>query len=283
MSEFMKVNQAHWDELVSINAKSAFYDLEGFKNGRSTLDEHELKGVGDVTGKSLLHLQCHFGMDTMSWTRLGASATGVDFSESAIELAHSLAFDLDLDTRFILANVYDLPEQLDWLFDVVFTSHGAICWLPDIKRWAEIVSHFLKPGGRFFIIDGHPFAWTLNDDDASPLSIKYPYFQDPAAPISFETDVSYADPEVKISHTKTYDWNHSISAVVSALIEAGLTVIGLDEYETCVWQYIPQMVEVEPGLWKLPEQYPRFPFRFSVTAVKPLSDPASKQSLPPIG
>jgi 2-polyprenyl-3-methyl-5-hydroxy-6-metoxy-1,4-benzoquinol methylase len=158
MEKYYEVNRKRWNELVDIHVKSDEYDLEGFIAGKNSLHSIELEALGDVSGKSLLHLQCHFGLDTLSWGRLGARVTGVDFSETAIELARSLAARIGVDAEFICSNVYDFPKHLDGKFDVVFTSYGALCWLHDMEAWAEIVSRYLRPGGTFFMAEFHPFC-----------------------------------------------------------------------------------------------------------------------------
>ena len=177
MDERLKTNLAKWNALVPVHARSKMYDVAGFKAGRISLHELELAEVGDVRGKSLLHLQCHFGHDTMSWARLGAEVTGLDFSDEAIKLARSLIDELKIPARFICADIYDTGAVLGDQFDVVFTSYGAITWLPDMQRWAQIIAQSLKPGGFFYIADEHPFASIFNHrDDASTLTIQYRYF-----------------------------------------------------------------------------------------------------------
>ena len=166
LDEQLQVNRTNWDERTPVHAASESYDVEGFKAGRITLHDVERGEMGDVSGKTLLHLQCHFGLDTMSWARLGAKATGVDFSDAAIDLARSLNSELDLDVRFIRSNVYDLPDVLDEQFDIVFTSVGVLCWLPDLDKWASVVSHHLKPGGMFYILDGHPLMNVFEESEA---------------------------------------------------------------------------------------------------------------------
>ena len=158
MDEWLQVNRESWNERVPVHAASDFYDVEGFKSGRITLMDIERREIGDVSGKTLLHLQCHFGLDTMSRSRLGAKATGIDFSDAAIDQARSLNEDMVLDVRFICSNLYDLPDALEEQFDIVFTSYGVLTWLPDIGRWAQAVSNHLKPGGVFYIVEFHPFA-----------------------------------------------------------------------------------------------------------------------------
>jgi len=158
MDEYLAANRALWDEWTAIHETSSFYDLEAFKAGGSRLRDYEVDEVGDVTGKSLLHLQCHFGIDTLSWARLGARVTGADFSDRAIELGRSLAAELRLDATFVRSDLYDLPSVLDGQFDVVYTSRGVLGWLPDLGRWAGVVAHFLRPGGVFYMTEIHPVA-----------------------------------------------------------------------------------------------------------------------------
>ena len=146
MDKRLETNRTNWNERTPVHAASSFYDVEGFKNGLTTLTDIERREVGNVSGKTLLHLQCHFGMDTMSWSRLGAKATGVDFSDTAIDLARALKEDIGTDARFIRSNVYDLPDVLDEEFDIVFTSYGVLCWLPDLEKWASGRPPLPQPG-----------------------------------------------------------------------------------------------------------------------------------------
>jgi SAM-dependent methyltransferase len=244
--DYMNANRAHWDELARIHPQTAAYDVSSFKAGRSTLDALELEGVGKVDGKTLLHLQCHFGLDTISWARLGALATGADFSAQAITVARALAAELAVEARFVEANLYDLPEVLTEQFDVVFTSYGVLGWLPDIAGWARVVVHFVKPGGRFVIVEGHPFADVLDDRDTATLSMRYAYFQTDE-PLTFDEDGSYADPTAQLSHRRTHEWNHPLGDIITALIDAGLTIEWVREYPFCSWQRVPLMVQDRDG------------------------------------
>lgn len=262
----MSVNQARWDELVPHHARSAFYDVEGFKAGRNTVDSVSLDLLGDVQGKSLLHLQCHFGMDTLSLARLGADVTGVDFSEPAIELARSLADEIGVRARFIQTNLYDLPDVLDEPFDLVFTSHGTIVWLPDIRGWAEIVARYLKPGGRFVFVDGHPFTWMLNQE-VDHLEFEFGYFNQQQAFI-FDEGGSYADMEATLEHTRSHEWHHGLGDIVNAQIDAGLRIERVDEHPFVAWKMLKMMVEVEGGWWRLPDEYPQLPFTLTIRATK---------------
>jgi len=177
MDDYTRTNLDHWNELVSLHAQSKFYDLQSFKAGNSTLKPIEVEELGDVAGKSLLHLQCHFGLDTLSWARRGAQVTGADFSDQAIALAQSLSQELEIKANFVCSNLYDLPNVLSGEFDIVYTSYGVLCWLSDLGRWGKIIAHFLKPDGVFYIVEFHPFTHVFdNEDNATDLRVVYPYF-----------------------------------------------------------------------------------------------------------
>jgi len=264
---FMEANRAHWDEAASIHPTTEFYDVPGFKQDRRPFDPLVLEQIGDVSGQSVLHLQCHFGMDTIRFAWLGATATGVDFSPVAIETAQELATEVGADVRFIESNIYDVPQVLDEQFDLVFKSYGTICWLPDIRAWAQVVARYVKPGGRFIIIDGHPAAWPLDDENASGLAIRYPYFRT-AEPLSYEIDGTYADESAHLTNRRTYEWNHPLGEIITALIDAGLTIEHIGEYDYCAWKYLPMMEKVDADFWKLPPEYPSLPFMFSLRATK---------------
>ncbi len=251
MNEHAETNRAWWDEKVSLHARSAFYDMRAFKDGELTLRDLERSELGDVVGKSLLHLQCHFGLDTLFWARLGAEVTGVDFSEEGIALARSLSEELGIEASFVCSDVYDLPRILADQFDIVFTSYGVLCWLPDLMRWAEVIAHYLTPGGTFYIAETHPFALAFYDgEDAEALRVHYPYFHSPE-PMRFEDEGSYAEPEAEVSHRVTYEWAHSLGDVVNALISAGLQIQFLHEFPRACYRMFPSMEEDGDGWWCL--------------------------------
>jgi SAM-dependent methyltransferase len=258
-------NRRTWDTWAPLHAASDFYDVEGFKAGRETLDAVELTGVGAVTGKSLLHLQCHFGMDTLSWARHGARVTGVDFSEPAIGTARALAEELGLDARFICADVNDTLAHLDEeRFDVVFTSHGAISWLPDLRPWAEVIAGSLKPGGTFFVAESHPFLWVFDEELPQPeLAFRYPYFD--RGPLTQRSAGSYAAPEAEVVTTQ-HSWQHTFEEMVDALTGAGLRVTSLREYPYLYFSWFPWMVKDGEGRFRLPDGMPDLPLMFSMTA-----------------
>ena len=263
----MEANRKMWDEFVPINANSEMYRLEEFKQGANKLKSLELSEVGDVKGKSLLHLQCHFGMDTLSWARMGARVTGMDFSPKGIEMAQSLSKELNIPGRFICSNLYDLPSHLDEQFDIVFTSYGALCWLPDIPRWAQIAASFVKPGGFFYIAEFHPFSYVFDDDkNCKELKVRYPYFQ--TEPMRFPVENSYADENAKIATTMDYEWMYGVGQVVTSLIDAGLRVDFLHEFPFTCYAQIPFMEKGQDGYWRLPGEDQWIPLTFSVKASK---------------
>jgi len=260
LSKYLKSNQEMWDKNAEIHIDSKFYDVEGFKKGRTSLTFIEREELGDVLGKSLLHLQCHFGLDTLSWARLGAHVTGVDFSEKAIELAQSLARDVAIDARFIQSSVYDLPNVLGGKFDIVFTSYGVLCWLPDLKKWGEVIDRFLKSNGTFYIVEFHPVRGMFDDDG----NMKEPYFHK-KEPTKYEGSGSYAEPTANFNHV-SYEWSHSLGDVVNALIRAGLRIEFLHEFPFSTSGDCPFLVKAKDGLWYHKNKDIRIPLMFSIKA-----------------
>jgi SAM-dependent methyltransferase len=269
MDEFFKANKELWDAKVAVHRNSDFYDVKGFLEGTDTLDPIEIEEVGDVTRKALLHLQCHFGLDTMCWEQRGAKAVGVDFSGEAIKLARTLAMKAGLQTRFIDANIYDLPKHLDEQFDIVFTSGGAIMWLNDLEKWAGVIDHFLKPGGFFYIREFHPFGYVFDEEcEESVLKVRYPYFQG-KEPMSYISENTYSNPEKKMEPKKAYEWNHSISRIINVLIGVGLRIEFFNEYPFTTYQGLPFMIRNEEGRYVLPDGMVSIPWMFSLKAAKP--------------
>jgi SAM-dependent methyltransferase len=265
----INLNRARWDELVGIHARSAFYDVAGFKAGECSLRPLEVEELGDVSGKSLLHLQCHFGLDTLSWARRGAAVTGVDYSTEAIALARSLAQELNIPATFVCSDVLELPSALQGSFDVVFTSYGAICWLPDLRRWADVVRHFLKPGGTFYMAEVHPVALIFDDrPGVTDLRIGFPYFFT-REPIRYENQGTYADRAAQVQNTTNYYWQHSLGDVVTAVASAGLRIEFLHEFPFCVCDLLPGMEEGADGWWRLKSGGESVPLLFSLKAAAP--------------
>jgi len=266
-------NEELWNAWTAVHAAGDFYDLEGFKAGGVRIRPYEIELLGDVAGKSLLHLQCHFGIDTLSWARLGARVTGADLSPDAIELARVLADELGFpEARFVCSNLYDLPNALEGTFDVVYTSRGVLGWLPDIRAWARVVAHFLAPGGTFFITEAHPVMNVFENEGVAPgeLRLTYPYWEH-HEPLTFAVKGSYADPDADVGDLTEHSWDHGLGEIVTALVDAGLHIDKLIEHPFLEWK-VDFLVEEEPGndRWVLPPGTPgELPFMFTLMASKP--------------
>jgi 2-polyprenyl-3-methyl-5-hydroxy-6-metoxy-1,4-benzoquinol methylase len=261
-SDYAEINRSLWNGKTEIHIKSDFYDVDGFKKGKSSLNYIELEALGDVKGKSLLHLQCHFGLDSLSWSRLGAKVTGIDLSDKSIETAKQLNAELGLDAEFICSNVYDIKNVLDKKFDIVFTSYGAIGWLPDLDKWAEIISHFLKPGGMFFMIEFHPFIWIF---DEKYEKIQYSYFNLEA--IIEESSGTYTNRDAEFKHL-SYGWNHPLSETIGSLLKHNLKLESFEEYPLSVYNCFEKTVKREHGYWEIEGFEDKIPMMFSIKATK---------------
>ena len=262
-------NRANWDDRVPIHLAGDLYDFDGFAEpGRlTTLVEFDRQRIGPVAGKRLVHLQCHLGTDTLSWARLGAEVTGLDFSEPALVAARGLAERLDLDARFVFGNVYDAVELLGETYDIVYTGVGALCWLPDIGRWADVVAGLTEPGGTLYIKEAHPMLWTLDDERADDqLNVTFPYFERPE-PTTWDFDETYGGVG-QVEHSTTHLWNHGIGEIVMALLDRGFRLDLLEEHRELDWQGLPHMVP-QGAMWVLPdEQRDLVPLMYSLRATK---------------
>lgn len=263
----LEANRRNWDERVPIHVRSAFYDTAGFRAGRDSLAPHEPLEVGDVDGLDLVHLQCHLGHDTISWARRGAHVTGVDFSQPAVDAARELAADVGVDARFERIDVYEAPDVLSATYDVVYTSHGVLTWLPDVGRWAETVAALLRPGGFLYLSEFHPITWGLGDDD---LTFQHDYFHGPG-PVRWEEPGTYADEDAVTEHDVTYEWNHGLGAVVTALVSQGLRLEFLHEHPFTLFERWPGLERHDDGTYHLPEGRPNLPLIYSLKAVEPRS------------
>ncbi|MBT8244083.1 MAG: class I SAM-dependent methyltransferase [Winogradskyella sp.] len=261
-TNYFEINKATWNKKVAIHAKSEMYKMEAFKAGETSLMPYELKALGNVKGKSLLHLQCHFGQDTLSWSRLGAKCTGIDLSDEAIKLAQKLNKELHLDAKFVCCNVLDTSKHVSEKFDIVFTSYGTIGWLPDLKPWAKMITERLKPEGIFYIVEFHPILWMFDYNEEKP-EMKYHYNQDEV--IYDEYEGTYADQSSKIV-SKEYGWNHGLGEVVNALIEAGLQIEYLNEHDESPYDVFPNLIKTDDGLYRMEDQL--FPMIFEIKATK---------------
>ena len=268
MNKHLKANRDLWDEWTLMHEGSKEYDVEGFIKGRQTLNPIELKELGPVKGKDLLHLQCHFGLDTMSWARLGAKVTGVDFSEKAINLARKLSEKTGIEAEFIQTEIYNLPNVLKKKYDVIFTSEGVLVWLPDLKKWAQIISRYLKRGGKFYIRDGHPFSKIFDDEiKTREFKIRYPYFT-PEKPCHFRSSQTYTESIHKIEPMDWYEWNHGVSEILNSLIKAGLRIEFFHEYTYISGKVLPFLIQMDDGNWTLPDDMGVMPLQFSLMATK---------------
>lgn len=262
---YFESNKKLWNERTGVHVKSAFYDNDGFITGKNSLNKIELDELGDVNGKSLLHLQCHFGQDTISFARLGAKATGVDFSEEAIKNAIEINNKCGTDAEFVNCNVYDLKNHLDKKYDIVFCSYGVTGWLPDLDSWAEIISHFLKPGGFFYYVEFHPVVWMFDDNFEK---IEYPYFNTDE-PIKIISSSTYADRNLKLQEINEFGWNHSLSEIFNSLTASGLRVEYIHEFPFSPYNIFPGMYQSEDGYWRMSKFGDKLPMLFSIKAVKP--------------
>lgn len=259
---YFNTNKATWNQKVKVHANSDMYNMEAFKKGKSSLMPYEIDGLGNVSGKSLLHLQCHFGQDTLSLSRLGAQCTGVDISDEGIKLAKSLNETLQLNADFICCNVLETSNFIKETFDIVFTSYGVIGWLPDLKPWGRMIAERLKKGGAFFMAEFHPIVWMFDYLHEKPI-MSYGYMQDEV--IYEEYEGTYANQESKII-SKEYGWNHGLSEVINALTEAGLHIDYLNEFDESPYDVLPNLIKTKSGMFVTKDKL--YPLIFTIKARK---------------
>ena len=271
--DYRAVNRAIWDERAAAHAASPGYSVDRFASDPTHISEvvrFDLPLLGDVSGLRGVHLQCHIGTDTVSLARLGARMTGLDFSKPALEQARALAAAAGAQVRFVESDLYAAPETLAHdTFDLVFTGVGALCWLPDIRRWAHVVATLLAPGGRLFLREGHPMLWTLADPRPDGLVVvEYPYFERPEATV-FDSEGTYVETDVEFEHTTTHEWNHGLGEIVTALLDEGLQLTGLVEHDSVPWDALPgQMEELPNGECRLRDRPWRLAHSYTLQAVK---------------
>lgn len=267
METYFEANRERWDELLRFHVDGGYYDLTGFREGRSSLHGIELRELGSVSGKSMLHLMCHFGLDTISWARLGAQVTGVDFSSRSIDFAQRLSQELGIQARFLCANVYDVSKIVRETYDIVYMSYGVLCWLPDLRRLTETVCNRLDDGGTFFIADFHPFIWVFDPDNPQELMVKQPYFHK-EEPYRFERSGSYAYPSASIEHGTYYQWQHNIQDLLHSVLDSGLRITSFKEYPYSVDKLFAFMERQEDGYYHFVGERYGLPVMFSLTAEK---------------
>jgi SAM-dependent methyltransferase len=263
--DWRTLNRANWDDRTRVHVASKFYDLDAFRAGADSLRPFEPGEAGDVTGKRLIHLQCHIGLDTLSWARRGALVSGLDFSQPAIAAAASLAAELGIDARFAVADVYDaaaaFPAQR---FDIVYTGVGALVWLPDIPRWAQVAASLLAPGGFLYLVEGHPFAEIL--DDRSGTTVARDYFDSAPQVEDFERTYTDGPP---LEHTRSVQFQHRLGQVITALADIGLRIEFVHEYDYDCWQRYESLRRDDAGLYWQPPGQPRVPLMYSLRASRP--------------
>jgi len=273
VEDYAELNRASWDERAPAHAASRDYAVDQFASDPGHLSEvvrFDLPLLGDIGGLRCIHLQCHIGTDTVSLARLGADMTGLDFSPASLAQARRIARLAGADVRFVEAAVYDAPGALGpEPFDLVYTGIGALCWLPDIARWARVVAGLLRPGGRLFIREGHPVLWAL--DDPRPdglLAVEYPYFER-EEPMVFDEGGTYVETDAVFTHNRTHEWNHGLGEIVTALMAAGMDLTGLVEHDSVPWDALPgQMEPVGGGEWRLADRPWRLPHTYTLQAIR---------------
>lgn len=262
MRDYSKANKKWWNNVTPIHSRSELYDLEGFKKGKSSLFSIEKEEVGDVKGKSLLHLMCHFGMDTLSWARMGAIATGVDLSDNSISLAKKISKEIKVPATFKCSDIYELPKVLNKKFDIVFTSYGVLYWVSNIKKWAKLINHFLKDGGMFYIAEVHPFTNILSHD----FKLHYKYFK--KGPYIDDSSGTYTDWNANVKGF-TYEWSYTMSDVINSLINVGLKIEYVHEFPYTMYDQFPGFMEQnDKAQYVLKNKKIQIPLLFSLKAIK---------------
>jgi len=273
VTDYRDVNRANWDERAPAHAASADYNLAAFVADPGHLSDvvtFDRPLLGDVSGRRGVHLQCHIGTDTLSLARLGATMTGVDFSPRSLEQARLLSAQAGPAVDYVESDVYAAPEALGGgVFDLVYTGVGALCWLPDIRAWAGVVSALLRPGGRLFMREGHPALWALDDTRADDLlALRYPYFEQ-AEPLIFDDPGTYVATETEFAHNVTHEWNHGLGEIFTALTGAGMRVTGLVEHQSVPWDALPgRMSLLAGGEYQMTDRPERLPHSYTLQAVR---------------
>jgi SAM-dependent methyltransferase len=273
VERYYEVNRANWDERAPAHAASPYYSFERFVEDQSYLSDvvrFDLPRLGDVNGLRGVHLQCHIGTDTLSLARLGAHMTGLDVSSASLAQARELSRRAGPEVEFVEAELYDAASVLGaGAFDLVFTGIGALCWLPSISRWAQVVADLLAPGGRLFIREGHPVLWSV--EYARPdrlLVLAYPYFEQ-AEPQVWNEPGTYVETDAEFEHNTTHEWNHGLGEIVTAVLDAGMELTMLVEHDSVPWEPLAgQMVKDDQGEWRLAERRDRLPLSYTLQAVK---------------
>lgn len=262
-NDYLTLNKAAWNARTTFHIDSDFYNWNEFVKTKSSLNTIEMSLLPqNLKGKTILHLQCHFGQDTLSLAHLGAQVTGVDLSDKAIEMANKLALETQLDAKFICCDIYDLPNHLNEKFDYVFTTYGTIGWLPDLDKWAELIAFYLKPEGELIFAEFHPVVWMFDYDFKT---IAYGYFN--SGPIVETVGGTYAKPDSNIE-LQDVSWNHSLGEVMGSLLKHNLQITSFNEFDYSPYNCLKNMIEVEKGKFKIAHLTNNIPIVYSLKAKK---------------
>lgn len=259
-NNYLEINRKSWNNKVDIHLNSDFYDMKSFLAGKTSLNPIELELLGDLKGKKILHLQCHFGQDSISLSRLGAEVTGIDLSDKAIETAQKLAIKTNSSAKFICCDIYDLQLHLSDKFDIVFSSYGTIGWLPDLDKWAKIINQFLKPNGQFVFVEFHPVVWMFDNEFQN---VAYNYSSPEAIVETFEG--TYADKEANLSQEYVM-WNHGLGKVFGSLIQNGLIINYFEEFDYSPYNCFENTIEFEPKKFRIKKMGDKIPMVYALIA-----------------
>jgi ubiquinone/menaquinone biosynthesis C-methylase UbiE len=260
--DYLNINRKLWNDKTSVHYQSDFYDVKSFIKGKDSLNPIEIELLGDISGKSILHLQCHFGMDSISLARRGGMVTGIDLSDQSIKQAKDLNERSGTKVDFILSDVYSLPQNLNKQFDIIFTSYGTVGWLPDMDKWAGVIQHFLKPGGKFIMVEFHPVVWIF-DDNFKEIIYKYSDID----PIIEDLEGTYTNREADIKN-RSVSWNHGLGTVLNALLKKGLTIDSFQEYDYSPYNCFNNTIEVDEGKYQIKGLEGKIPMLYSLTIRK---------------
>jgi len=270
--EHRDANRAWWDERSPAHAAAPEYavaQLIADPNRLSDVVRFDVPRLGAVSGLRGVHLQCHIGTDTISLARLGARMTGLDFSGAALAIARDIAQSAGVTVDYVESDVYGAPEVLGCnAFDLVYTGVGALVWLPDIRRWAEVVAHLLRPGGRLFLREGHPVLWALDETRTDVIAFAYPYFEH-AEPLRFDASETYVETDAVFTNIESREWNHGMGEIITALLDVGLRLTMFVEHDSVPWEGLPGQMTESDGEWRLIEHGDRVPLSYTLQAIKP--------------
>ena len=262
--EHREANLGSWDERVSIHLESDLYDVDGFIAGKSKLRSFERREIGEVEGCRLAHLQCHFGLDTLSWAREGAKVTGLDFSPAAIRAARELASRTGIDARFVVGDVLEAASILEGPFDIVYTGLGAICWIDDLQCWSRQIAKLLDPGGILYLVEFHPLTDIFSDDS---LEVTESYF-DGGRPFRDDRPGTYADHGAPTENNVSYSWTHPISSVINHLLDAGFSLDRFEEHDFTLFSRFENLVNSHDDVHRFPDSHPKLPLMYSLRATR---------------